>query len=545
MPETVWYKSLYWRIALGFVALLATLLAVQGLVFLWLTGRTAEFLPGRSPAELAQAIAADVAAALAERADVDLDTHLNTRFTSTYRSYAVVTTDGRTVLSRRVPPPGNAARAAYFRLINLGVEMSGPPPGFSGPPPPGGRGGPPDGRGAGFRDGERGEGRRPPDGRGWDGGRGRDGGPGSGRGRGGPGGPPLEFASVMSANRGVIGMVAVPLEPPPLSLTLRNFGPTFAGIAIGLLVVGTAVAALVIFGPSQRRLRSLQQTARALGAGQLDVRAAESGGDEVASLARAFNEMANGLEERSRALAAAHETRKQLLADVSHELMTPLAAIRGYVETMTMTNLSIDEPTRQRYLKIVGDESERLEHIIGDLLDLARLEGGGGTWKQETVSVPALFERVLHRHEPALAAKRIELARSVASGAESVPGDTNRLEQVLQNLAANAVRHTPEGGKITLAADCDPAGRIRLVVEDTGTGIPPEQLSRVFDRFYKVDVSRTGTEIPSGSGLGLSIVQAIVARHGGTISAANATGGGARFEILLPAIPPPPPQSTL
>ncbi len=358
--------------------------------------------------------------------------------------------------------------------------------------------------------------------------------PGRG-GRGGPGGgPPLEFASVMLADRGIIGMVAVPLEPPPLSLTLRNFGPTFAAIAIALLVAGTAVAALVIFGPSQKRLRSLQQTARALGAGQLDVRATETGGDEVASLARAFNEMANGLEERSRALATAHETRKQLLADVSHELMTPLAAIRGYVETMTMANLSIDEATRQRYLKIVGDESERLEHIIGDLLDLARLEGGGGIWKRETVSVPALFERVLHRHEPALRAKHIELERTVASGAESVTGDTNRLEQVLQNLAANAVRHTPQGGRIALSADCDTDGSVRLVVEDSGSGIPPEQLSRVFDRFYKVDVSRTGTEIPSGSGLGLSIVQAIVARHGGTISAANAAGGGARFEIRLP-----------
>jgi len=113
-------------------------------------------------------------------------------------------------------------------------------------------------------------------------------------------------------------------------------------------------------------------------------------------------------------------------------------------------------------------------------------------------------------------------------------GDPNRLEQALQNLAANAVRHTPHGGRVTLKAEPADAG-VRLIVEDSGSGIPPDHLPRIFDRFYKVDFSRTGTPVPSGSGLGLSIVQAIVARHGGTISASNAEGGGARFEIVLPA----------
>jgi signal transduction histidine kinase len=526
MPETVWYKSLYWRIALGFVALLATLLAVQGLVFLWLTGRTAEFLPGRSPAELAQAIARDVAVTLVERPDVDLDVHLNERFNSSYRPYAVVIADGRVISSRRIPPPLNAARAAIGRLYSAGaIDRASSPfgPGAFGPS------GRSDGRGPDGFDRER---RGGPD-RGPGAGPGPGGGSGRGSGRGGPGGVPLEFAAITLADRGIVGMVAVPVDPPPLSLTLRRFGPTFAAIAIGLLIAGTAIAAIVIFGPSRRRLRSLQQAARALGAGQLDVRAAETGGDEVASLARAFNEMADGLEERSRALATANETRKQLLADVSHELMTPLAAIRGYVETMAMPDLALDDATRQRYLEIVGVETERLEHIIGDLLDLARLEGGGGALKREPVSTSALFERVLHRHDPALRAKQITLDAQVAPGAESVHADPNRLEQVLQNLAANAVRHTPEGGRITLSADPAPDGGVRIAVEDTGSGIPPEHLARVFDRFYKVDVSRTGTTLPSGSGLGLSIVQAIVERHGGRISASNGERGGARFEILL------------
>ncbi len=514
MAEIVWYRSLYWRIALGFVALLATLLAVQGLVFLWMTGRTEALLPGRSPAEFANTIAADLSSALTENPALDIDAYLNERYRRSYRAFAVVAEGHPPSESRHVPPPPNASRAAYGRLMAaLGIpDRFGPPPGRMPPPD----------RGPELGDKGRDFGRRGD-------GPGRRGG---GSGRGGPGGgSPLEFAPVV-VNGATVGMVAVPVEPPPLMFTVRRFGPALAAIAVGLLVAGTAIAALLIFRPSQRRLRSLQQATRALGAGVAGTRASETGGDEVASLARAFNEMAGGLEERSRALAAAHDTRRQLLADVSHELMTPLAAIRGYVETMSMADLSLDEETRLRYLKIVSDETERLEHIIGDLLDLARLEGGGGTWKQEPVSVTALFERVRSRLEPILREKGIGFDESVGADADTVQGDANRLEQALQNLAANAVRHTPPGGRVKLAADRTPAG-LRIVVEDTGPGIPPEHLPRVFDRFYKVDVSRSGTPTPSGSGLGLSIVQAIVERHGGTITASNSEGGGARFEIVL------------
>jgi signal transduction histidine kinase len=147
--------------------------------------------------------------------------------------------------------------------------------------------------------------------------------------------------------------------------------------------------------------------------------------------------------------------------------------------------------------------------------------------------VALLFERVQHRHEPVLQERGITIERRIAPGADVVTGDPNRLEQAIQNLAANAVRHTPEGGRVVLSAERVADG-VRLAVEDSGPGIPPEHLSRIFDRFYKVDLSRTGTALPSGSGLGLSIVQAIVRRHGGRIAAANVEDGGARFEMLLP-----------
>jgi signal transduction histidine kinase len=129
--------------------------------------------------------------------------------------------------------------------------------------------------------------------------------------------------------------------------------------------------------------------------------------------------------------------------------------------------------------------------------------------------------------------KNITLETAEPAAGLVVRGDPNRLEQAVQNLVSNAARHTPVGGRIVVSAVRKEDGVV-LSVEDTGPGIPPEHLPRIFDRFYKVDVSRTGTALPSGSGLGLSIVRAIVERHGGRISASNAPAGGARFEIWLP-----------
>lgn len=494
MSDVAWYRSLYWRIAFGFVALVAALLAAQGLVFLWMTGRMADIFPSRTPAQYASAIADDVSVALVERPGVDLRAYVNDVYSSRYRGYVVVLADGSTIVSERVPPPPQLSRSARARLFTEHGDERARQYG-------GGRGG------RGYRGG-------------------------------GPPGDDMfggaEYARVLVDGE-VVGMVAVPRGAPPMSLAVRALGPTLAAVALVLLVAGTAVAALVIFRPAGERLRQLQHAARAIGEGQIGVRAPVRGGDEVTALSLAFNDMAGQLEQRTAALEAADRTRRQLLADVSHELMTPLAAIRGYVETLQMAEVPIDDGTRARYLRIVNDESERLEHIIGDLLELARLEGGGGALRDEEVAVAHLLERIHHRHEPILAEQRIELVMATDPRLATIRGDRNRLEQALQNLVANAIRHTPAGGRVSVHVGLD-ADDVVIAVEDTGPGIPDEHLSRIFDRFYKVDESRTGTAVPSGSGLGLSIVQAIVARHGGSVRASNVPGGGARFEMRIPAV---------
>jgi two-component system sensor histidine kinase BaeS len=277
-------------------------------------------------------------------------------------------------------------------------------------------------------------------------------------------------------------------------------------------------------------LRSLEDAARRVGAGDLTARAREDGGDEVAALGHAFNQMTQDLHQRAEQLQAGDRMRRLLLADVSHELMTPLTGMRGYLETLSLHAQSLDPETRERYLSIIRDETQRVEHIVGDLLDLARLEGGGDSFDAQDVPVEDLFGRVLARHGRAAEQKSVQLVADVAPGAEIVTGDPMRLEQALQNLAANALRHTPRGGRVTLNAALDD-GSVTITIEDTGSGIPPEHLPHVFDRFYKVDPARTAQ---SGSGLGLSIVRAIVERHGGKVSASSVPGRGTTFRIKFP-----------
>jgi two-component system OmpR family sensor kinase len=486
MHERVWYRSLYWRIALGYIALLALLLIVQTGLAVWLTDRMWG-RASRTPSQLAELVAQDVSAQLTLTPELDVEDHLRRRYGSGYQPFVlVIEGDRRTLSNRPTAVPPSLGRDARIRMMRGDREWD--------------------------RD-------RDPD-------RGPPASVGDRR-------LPAVFADVMvaGARRGV---VAVPQGPPPLSVSLREVAPTLMWVGVGMLGAGAAVMALLIFRPTHRRLRSLEEAARALGEGRTDVRANEWGGDEVSALASAFNRMAMDLETRATALAESDRARRQLLADVSHELMTPLSAIRGYVETLGMKELHLDGATREKYLDIAHQETHKLEAIIGDLLDLARLEGGGDSFEFDEVLVDDLLRRVADRHRPALIERRVTLTTTAASGTPLIRGDADRLEQALQNVAANAIRHTPDGGTVTLRAE--PAGdRVRITVTDTGPGIPAEHLPHIFDRFYKADAARAGTSVASGSGLGLSIVRAIVARHAGDVAASYAPGGGAVFTLTLPA----------
>jgi signal transduction histidine kinase len=309
-------------------------------------------------------------------------------------------------------------------------------------------------------------------------------------------------------------------------------GWKMAVTGVMLLLLGTGVAGRFIFGSVRRRLNDLEQVAERCGAGDFTARAPESGVDELAAFASAFNRMAADLGIRDEQLKAADRTRRILLADVSHELMTPLTALRAYREVLAMSELGRN-PETAHSLAVMADETQRLERVVGDLLDLARLEAGGESLQCEDVAVENLFGRVAARHEPEAKLKGVALVTSIATGAEILYGDALRLEQAVQNLAANALRHTLPGGDVELRAELS-GPEVRLSIRDTGTGIPPEHIPFVFDRFYKVDPARAG-HTAAGSGLGLSVVKAIVARHGGTVSVFSDPGVETVFTIHLPA----------
>ena len=214
---------------------------------------------------------------------------------------------------------------------------------------------------------------------------------------------------------------------------------------------------------------------------------------------------------RHEALRAAEQARRRMLAGVSLELKSPLTAMRGYLETLQMDNVELDVETRERYLRTVERETVRLDRLVDDLQDLARLENGVGPLNERMFAVERVFEHVISRHELETCAREIHVRMRVADEADQVVADPDRIEQAVEHLFAHALRHTPAGGHIELRAQGE-GDAITLSVVDSGAAMAAG---------------------PQDEGLGLSIAKAIVERHHGSIAVRSAPGGTA-FTIVLP-----------
>jgi two-component system phosphate regulon sensor histidine kinase PhoR len=230
-------------------------------------------------------------------------------------------------------------------------------------------------------------------------------------------------------------------------------------------------------------------------------------------------------------LRRADQIRRDFVANVSHELRTPLTAIRGYVEAL-LDDRSDPEDTR-KFLEIIARHSARMERLVSDLLRLARLDARQEALDLAPCDLQQLFNTVVGDVSQTADAKRQRISTAVDPKACRITADPAKLHDVLRNLVENAVHYAPEAASIHLAAThADNA--VRISVSDSGPGIPPDDLSRVFERFYRVDKSRSR---PGGTGLGLAIVKHLVELHGGEASAENRPEGGARFVITLPDQP--------
>jgi two-component system phosphate regulon sensor histidine kinase PhoR len=229
-------------------------------------------------------------------------------------------------------------------------------------------------------------------------------------------------------------------------------------------------------------------------------------------------------------LRRADQVRRDFVANVSHELRTPLTAIRGYVEALSEGDATAEDS--RRFVEIIARHTLRMERLVKDLLRLARLDAKQETLERVSCETRTLVQAVTADVASALEERGQRVTIAIGPGAETLRGDSAKLHDALRNLVANAISYAPEQTTILVEASrLD--GRVRMSVSDEGPGIPEEDLSRVFERFYRVDKSRARD--PGGTGLGLAIVKHLVELHGGDVRAENRTEGGARFTIILPA----------
>lgn len=222
--------------------------------------------------------------------------------------------------------------------------------------------------------------------------------------------------------------------------------------------------------------------------------------------------------------------RRDFVANVSHELRTPLASIVAYVETLRSGALE-DRANADRFLQIIGKNAQQMTALVSDLLELSRLESERGAVRRERVSPAELLQRTYSTFEPVAEERGLSLTLSPPAPLPDVAGDVELLERALNNLVDNAIKYTERGG-VTLGAVEEGRG-VCFFVQDTGVGIPTEEQGRIFERFYRVDKSRS-REI-GGTGLGLAIVKHIVRAHDGTVRVESVPGSGSTFRFVLPA----------
>ena len=319
------------------------------------------------------------------------------------------------------------------------------------------------------------------------------------------------------------------LDSPIYARMLQQLA--LSGCLGGLLAV---LLALLISWSVSSPLRRLASAANAIAQGDYDHRVAIQGPTEVQELAQSFNSMAEQVK-------ASQQSQRDFLANVSHDLKTPLTSIQGFAQAIT-DGAARDPESVRRSAGVIQDEAQRMSRMVAELLDLARIESGQIVMRREAVHLDAVLRDCANKLALYARQANVKLETQVPDDLPVITGDGDRLAQAITNLLDNALKHTPEGGKVTLAArslsgssivrrgKTWPAG-VQVAVSDTGSGIPPEDLSRIFERFYQVDKSR---QRGGGLGLGLAIVRQIVEAHNGIIRAESVVGLGSRFSVTLP-----------
>ena len=336
----------------------------------------------------------------------------------------------------------------------------------------------------------------------------------------------LEKSITITEDGMVIGFLiplGAPFEGTPRELQFiqRINRLLLYGALIGAVIA--LVLGVVLSRTLTRPIRELTQATHAVSEGDLSQQVPVRSNDELGELAQAFNRMSSEL---SRSV----NSRKQMTADIAHELRTPLSLILGHAEAV---HDGVLPPSHENF-EIIREEATRLEHLVNDLRVLSLADAGELSINLQTVEPQRLIQDVASTYQYQAQRKNVALELDIASRLSMIEVDPGRMTQVLTNILDNALRHTPEGGKIVLSGQ-EVGHQIELSIQDSGPGLRPEELQRIFDRFYRTDASRQrdGT-VPGGSGLGLAIAKSIVLAHGGQLSAEGEHGKGLRVIVTLP-----------
>ncbi|WP_339868190.1 HAMP domain-containing sensor histidine kinase [uncultured Algoriphagus sp.] len=304
---------------------------------------------------------------------------------------------------------------------------------------------------------------------------------------------------------------------------------TFNSILITLVVA--LLIGLVLIAWLTRHLRTIVKTVERFKDGDLNARVPDyKTNSEFSVLGETFNHMADRILHNIEELKNVDSLRRELIANVSHDLRNPLAIINGYIETLQMKGESLSQEERESYLKIIGNSTDKLTKLVADLFDLSKLESGQMQVKKENLNIQELLQDSSLKYELLAKSKNISIDTSISSSLPMVKADLYLLDRVIQNLLDNAVKYTPNDGEISIEAN-SVAGAVQVKIKNSGGGIPQADLEAIFDRYYMIDKEREGVE---GSGLGLAIVKRILEVHGSDIYIQSDSNTYTEFIFELP-----------
>jgi signal transduction histidine kinase len=324
-------------------------------------------------------------------------------------------------------------------------------------------------------------------------------------------------------------VVMSPRPHPSLTRTLENFSDTFFVPLLQAGLIGFGVALLLSIGLARsiaRPLQTLSGAANKVAKGDYEQRVRVQGVLEAQILAQAFNDMTEQVQ-------LTQQAQQDFLANVTHDLRTPLTSIQGFSQAI-MDGVAADPASACHAAEVIHDEASRLNRMVSELLDLAKVQAGRLQMTRQTVELERVLRRVGDSMSIKAQQKGVHFETQIAELLH-IAGDGDRLAQVFTNLVDNAIKHTDSGGRVWLRAKAQADG-VLIQVQDTGEGIPADDLSRIFERFYQVDKSRNRQAQHQGAGLGLAITAEIIKAHGGKIWAESQVGMGSRFNILLPML---------